>query len=236
MRAIYGFVYLIRNRVSGKVYIGQTRMGVVRRWITHKSDALLRPKSIFHKAVKKYGPENFDVVELGPAFSLEELNEMEMRAIWTHRSTDREFGYNIAVGGDSSPASEETRKKMSEIRIGMKFTPEHCANMSAARIGKKWSEARRASHRPRKWSPEALAKRVASQTGLKRSADIKARMRESKLNQSPETRAKIAAAHRGRKRSDEDRAKMSEGLRKWAARRRAEAVALLEKEQWSFQN
>jgi hypothetical protein len=42
----------------------------------------------------------FVMVELHRAFSRNELDEMECRAIYTHESTDRRFGFNIGDGGN----------------------------------------------------------------------------------------------------------------------------------------
>lgn len=218
--------------LNGKVYVGQTTMSIERRWITHKSDAVRRAATIFSKAIKKYTPSAFVVVELGRAFSAEELNGAERRAIWSHSSDDREYGYNIEPGGSQGPVSATTRKKMSVVRIGMKFSDEHRANIRAGKTGKKWSAERRANHRPWKLSPETIAKR-AELRGVKRSAETRAKMSAVKLNQSPETRAKIAAAHRGKTRSEETRIRVSQGLKAYFARRKERTVELIERDQWA---
>jgi hypothetical protein len=100
---------------------------------------------------------------------------------------------------NSKNQTPEYRALMSKLKSGVNnpmygkgCTPERAANISAANKGKPahnkgvpMSEEQKAKIRatkaakPYKWDPEALAKRVQSQTGAKRS---------------PETKAKIAAA------------------------------------------
>ncbi len=97
---IFGYVYLVLNKLDGKVYIGQTQRSVSFRWGEHLRQLKGKKKSLLHYAIKKYGSENFVIVELHRAFSREELDEMETRAIFSHGSRDPRIGYNIAEGGN----------------------------------------------------------------------------------------------------------------------------------------
>lgn len=97
---VFGYVYLVRNMVNGKVYIGKTQTTPQRRFRSHVSDAKTRSGSLVHSAIRKYGEHSFSVVELHRAFTKAELNEMEKRSIWSHESCNRDVGYNIAKGGD----------------------------------------------------------------------------------------------------------------------------------------
>lgn len=99
---IYGYVYLIRNKINNKVYIGQTRRSITQRWWDHISQAFDPNKKhfYFHKAIDKYGKENFTIEEKYRAYSREELNEKEKYYIKIYRSTDSRYGYNLTEGGE----------------------------------------------------------------------------------------------------------------------------------------
>lgn len=113
---IYGYIYLIRNRVNGKVYIGQTTKTVAERWHGHIDQSKHRARTYIHKAIRKYGKEAFDVVILHQALNQEDLDEMETRSIWSHDSMDPNVGYNLLAGGRGSS--------------GRKWTPEQRAKAS----------------------------------------------------------------------------------------------------------
>lgn len=52
-------IYIVKNKIDDKVYIGQTTC-VKQRWNDHKCNALTRKKkSKFYDAIRKYGVENF---------------------------------------------------------------------------------------------------------------------------------------------------------------------------------
>lgn len=104
---------------SGKVYIGQTT-NEQQRYRTHKYKSK-NPDSYFHKAINKYGIENFQYEVILRASSNQPerlkfiLDTMEKYYIKKYNSNNRLIGYNLTIGGEglSSP-SLETRKKISE--------------------------------------------------------------------------------------------------------------------------
>ena len=129
---LYGFIYLITNTINGKVYIGQTKMSVNRRFGMHcRSDEI-----VIGKAIKKYGKENFKVEIIGTANSLEELDNLEISLIAQYK----EFYilYNVSLGGNGHKVvSEETKKKISESHKGKKKSPEHVEKVRQFHIGRK---------------------------------------------------------------------------------------------------
>ena len=54
-------IYVLRNKINGKVYIGQTYKSPKDRWSDHKSQAITKStKGYFQKAICKYSWESFD--------------------------------------------------------------------------------------------------------------------------------------------------------------------------------
>lgn len=104
-----GYIYKIWNDVNDKIYIGQTRVSVNKRWVMHKSDTKLnKDNTIIHRAMRKYGIDRFhiDVIEKlslpNECNLIDKLNELEIFYINKYNSTNKKYGYNIDLGGNSS--------------------------------------------------------------------------------------------------------------------------------------
>lgn len=108
-------IYQIKNTITGKSYIGQTIDSLNRRWSAHQSVAREKsPKWPFHRAIKKYGKENFKVEILTKAGDKKELDQLEKEYI-RECNTLVPYGYNLDLGGqDSKERHILSRKKMSE--------------------------------------------------------------------------------------------------------------------------
>ena len=102
----YGRIYIIRNTINEKVYIGQTHVSIKLRFQNHLSAARRRLDYIIGNAIRKYGEENF-YVELLEECLVEELNEREIYWISFFQSTDSKFGYNMSVGGNVVRTTKE---------------------------------------------------------------------------------------------------------------------------------
>lgn len=90
-------IYKCKNKISGKVYIGQTVKALESRIAEHIKIAKTKAKSKFHKALLSYGVENFYWNILITANSKEELNTLEIRYINEYDSI--KSGYNMIEGG-----------------------------------------------------------------------------------------------------------------------------------------
>lgn len=122
---------------SGKVYIGITCQNPVHRW---SGGWGYRTNEYFTRAIQKYGWKSFTHEILHEGLTKQEACAREIELIAYHRSNDRDFGYNILVGGELARAgckhTLEARKKMSEARLrdpnrfGRKFGEETLAKMS----------------------------------------------------------------------------------------------------------
>ena len=111
-------VYKITNKQNGKIYVGQTKGTLSKRFSAHVSSATRGSKaSIIHNAIRKYGRDAFKIELLEECQSFEELDEAERRWI-AELNTVAPNGYNIEKGGfcNRAPMSEETRAKLREVR------------------------------------------------------------------------------------------------------------------------
>lgn len=130
-------VYMAVNRTNGKRYIGVTRQSFASRRQQHKSDAKRKRDTWFHAAIRKYGFECFDWMEIYQCDDILEALDAEVRLISLHRPE-----YNISAGGEGrrSPLSEKTRSKLrgnknalgNKSRTGQKDTPETTAKRAAS--------------------------------------------------------------------------------------------------------
>lgn len=108
-------IYKITNLVNGKVYVGQTIMSIEDRWRVHRSKSSDCP--LIHRAIQKYGKENFTVEQIDVACDRDELDQKEI--YWIHYyDCLAPKGYNLQTGGSHCLFSEETRRKMSERAKG----------------------------------------------------------------------------------------------------------------------
>lgn len=91
-------VYCATNKLNGKRYVGQTVRPLAERWRDH---CRVKDDNYFHRAIHKYGAENFDVQVIDTAKSVEELDVKEMHWIET-LGTLFPSGYNLREGGNVS--------------------------------------------------------------------------------------------------------------------------------------
>lgn len=89
---------------NGKLYVGQTVQTLNQRKSQHKWHAEnYKDNFIFHKAIRKYGFENFtwEVLESG-IDNIGELNQKEQYWIQQKNSyCENGYGYNMSLGGDN---------------------------------------------------------------------------------------------------------------------------------------
>lgn len=132
-------VYKITNKVNGKIYIGITNQGSGVRYYKHWSDARKGDPCPIHKAMAKYGKENFTLEIIDFADTYDELKEKEKFYIKKFNSMDRSVGYNLTEGGDGTFGrlhSEETKEKIRQKALGRKASEETKKKMSESRKGK----------------------------------------------------------------------------------------------------
>ena len=107
-------IYIHRNKINNKVYIGQTCQKPEKRWnygLGYKNSPY------FFAAIQLYGWDNFSHEILETGLSLEQANEREQYYIEKYNSTNQKFGYNLNKGGSSLNAywqNEQNRLTKSE--------------------------------------------------------------------------------------------------------------------------
>lgn len=123
-----GFIYVIRNTVNSKVYIGQTRTSVEQRWREHLRHAQYGYQ-VINRAMKKYGIDKF-YVETLEIYSIGLLDEREMYYIDSFNSTDKSKGYNVSIGGNTPRFKRKTLSisDLVDMYVNKKFTLEEIAN------------------------------------------------------------------------------------------------------------
>lgn len=114
-------IYKVTNKINQKSYVGKTELSLSKRKSNHLSDTKRGCEFAFHRALRKYGEENFvwEIVE----DSIEDrilLDDKEKFYIALYESFGPK-GYNMSEGGEGQTGwipSEETRAKWSAQRKG----------------------------------------------------------------------------------------------------------------------
>lgn len=101
-----GYIYKITNTINNKIYIGQTRYTIQKRWIEH-CETSSRLNYPLYKAMRKYGQDNFIIEEI-EQISDELLNEREIYWISFYNSyAPSGYGYNVTLGGEGNRLYEQ---------------------------------------------------------------------------------------------------------------------------------
>lgn len=113
-----GLIYKLTNKINGKIYVGQTKKSVEKRWKQHVNHAK-NSDGPFQKAIRKYGEESFTLEVVCECGTQKELDEKEI--FWGAQFNSLvPNGYNILLGSGPQIASEEYRRRMSAVTSGDK--------------------------------------------------------------------------------------------------------------------
>jgi group I intron endonuclease len=112
-------VYQIKNVQNGKRYVGVTDKSVPTRWAGHRRTSRRKGAGYhLHSAIRKYGPDAFEVSRLAWVATRSGANDLEKYFIALFRTYDSRYGYNLTMGGQGGTPTAETRRKISAARIG----------------------------------------------------------------------------------------------------------------------
>lgn len=172
-------VYMHRNRINDKKYIGITKQNTKYRWRSDGSGYIHSP--YFAKAIEKYGWDNFEHIILHSNVDETTAKKLEQYYIKYYNTRQNQNGYNMTAGGDGTfniIVTQETRQKLSIAGKGIKRSQETKLKQSIARKGKKPTEETikklSASHLGKRLSPKAreIAKKVLREQTEKRKKKI----------------------------------------------------------------
>jgi group I intron endonuclease len=122
-----GFIYIIRNTINDKVYIGQTRTSVNQRWSEHLRHAKYGDQLI-NRAMRKYRVDKF-YIETLEICEVSELDKREMHYIDLYDSTDKSRGYNVSIGGNTPRFKRKVLSinELINLYVNENFTLEYIA-------------------------------------------------------------------------------------------------------------
>ena len=178
-------VYKHENLLNGKVYIGITSRTLNAR--ARKNGSSYSKSPHFWSAICKYGWDNFSHEILVDGLTKDEACELEKEYISKYNSTDKKFGYNCSLGGESGnygvKANDDLRKRLSEMRsgeknhnYGKKMSEEVKDKIRKKKIGKTLSEEHK------KKISESLYKNPPTK-GVKMSDSKKRKLSDAKLGE-----------------------------------------------------
>lgn len=112
-------IYCIENKINGKKYIGQS-INIENRFKQHIK--LLKANIHFNQYLQNTYNKHGNIFKfyLIKTCKSRYLNRFEKLYIRIYHTMHYQNGYNIEIGGDSSPLSEQTRKKLSDSKLGSK--------------------------------------------------------------------------------------------------------------------
>ena len=108
-------IYKSTNKITGKIYIGQTTHTLDKRIKGHIKESKIESNRPFMLSINKYGEDNFEFETIDSANNLDELNNKEIYWINFYNSVSPN-GYNVTGGGQGKKmiSTKELSKIISE--------------------------------------------------------------------------------------------------------------------------
>jgi group I intron endonuclease len=155
-----GFIYLIKNLLNNRFYVGQTKRDIKIRWVEHlRLSSRCKDDDFLHCDIKAFGKEHFSIEKIEETY-IDNLINREKFWISKLQTNIRRYpsgnGYNLTDGGGGSQSYvtqetkdkirnslmghvtlQETKDKISETLNGRELTEEHRNNIG---IGLKKSD------------------------------------------------------------------------------------------------
>jgi group I intron endonuclease len=165
--SILHYIYKITNKINQKIYIGQT-INPSKRWAGHINQAKQdNPNQIISIAIKKYGQDNFSFEVIASCRSYEDAN-------WAEEELIRQYdclafggkGYNLSLGGEVAPKTDEWKQKVSQTLMGHPVSKETAQKISLANMG----------HIP--WNKGLTGVTVAWNKGIPQTEEVKRKISE----------------------------------------------------------
>lgn len=141
---VVGYIYVIQNKITQRIYIGQTSEQIVeKRWNSHIKELKrnVHGNDFLQNSWNKYGEESFiffviqKISEDNYDELIKKLNCLEIIYISIFKAKYNENGFNIRDGGQNSKLDEITKRKISEKKKGKMHTEETKKKISYALKG-----------------------------------------------------------------------------------------------------
>ena len=97
-----GSIYIIKNKINTKVYIGQTKGSIQERFLSHIHNSRYFDNHLY-LAMRKYGTDNF-FIELLEEVENNNLDEREI--YWIAYFDSYNNGYNMTIGGQGNKRND----------------------------------------------------------------------------------------------------------------------------------
>jgi group I intron endonuclease len=147
-------IYSITNNVNNKVYVGKTTKTINKRFDSHINTSKYGSQTYFHKALRKYGKNNFTISIIEDSIFCE-TTLAEREIFWIEKLKPE---YNMTLGGEGStgrilseesrtkmslkakqrirkPHSEETKQKIAKALTGVALSEKRKQNISKSKLG-----------------------------------------------------------------------------------------------------
>ena len=177
-------VYKAVNKLNGRIYVGQTAKPLEVRVYEHYKSSK-KPKSIFHKALSKYGVLGFDWIILQDC--IEDKAELDRLEIYYQKQYNAvDDGYNMVYmgGGGYNQASVNSNKE---------------------KLGKSWEEI---------YTPAGLNTMQNKVLPILREVGKPYRFDNIPSELQKEYASKGGKSHKGKKESEQTKQNISQGLKK----------------------
>lgn len=132
-------VYLLRNKLNDKCYVGKTTRTLKARWRQHRTEARIgRYDWPLYRDIRAHGAAAFEVELLGKADCQRRLSQMERKFI-------RQFN-TVADGYNQACASFGGRIRTARTAVNSPLSKAH-RDKTAASVRRAWDEKRAAERK-----------------------------------------------------------------------------------------
>lgn len=114
-------IYIHRNKINGKNYIGQTCQDLEKRW--GRNGIGYKENKVFFNDILNYGWSNFEHSLLQHNLTKEEANKLENYYINLFDTTNSFFGYNSIKAANNKEEKEEVNIIKEEPKPVLKIQP-----------------------------------------------------------------------------------------------------------------
>lgn len=187
-------VYIHRNMINDKRYVGITSYKPERRWKANGTG--YKKGSHFRNAINFYGWDNFEHIIVATYLTEQEACDLEIQLIVEYNTINPKYGYNLTSGGEKgTKMSQEAKQRMSQSHANI------CGDKNPF-FGKHHTEETKKKISVAKSNPseETLQKQSYIHKKENLSAETRKKMSDGQRHRAPpstDTRAKMSAKRKG---------------------------------------